>query len=338
MPAPRLGDSQKQALRDRDINVDDAPGKPNYVYPSELLGPTAGVRLGSLLAYAAYAANYTGPYFTKLRSFRVPPFPERGDQASGVLALVGVAGDREPGKIEEFLHGCRASLQRSGGESLGEGSFDLLSGMPAAAAWQTVLATPGPLYADLYLPAFCVTRYALAALPGRLTVLVAVVEDDGSVDVQQFLFPLSPGERDLLKDPANVRKVDIALRAFAAGEDSPLAESDLKDLLAGLQIDPLLACVAGYSLIRDGEPKRLAKVLNKLTAAFPELPDLWVLAGLCDPKSSEDRFAQAVRRGVPLFAEGLRALGPRAELAGLLPGSVWSAWPVPRAALVRPDS
>jgi hypothetical protein len=342
VPAPRLGELQMQALRDRGIHADGAPGKPTYLYPSELLGPTAGMRLGSLLAYAAYAATYTGPYFTKLRSFGVPPFPERGNRASGVLALVGVAGDWEPGEIGEFLRGCSAYLQRPDGEISGIGSFDVLSGMPAAAAWQTVLRKPGPLHAELCLPGFGATRYALAALPGRLTVLVAVLESDGSVDVQQFLFPLSPGERDFLEDPANVRKVDIAMRAFAAGEESPLAESDLKGLLSGRWIDPLLSCVAGYSLVRDGEPKRFAKALKRLTASFPGLPDAWVLAGLCDPKAEEDWFEKAVRCGVPLFAEGVRALGPHSELAELrarlLPGSVWSAWAAPRPPLVRSDS
>jgi len=80
---------------------------------------------------------------------------------------------------------------------------------------------------------------------------------------------------------------------------------------------------------------RLGKsALVNLLSLFPGLPDAWVLAGLCDPVSEEDWFAKAVRCGVPLFAEGLRALGERPELAeplaGLLPGSPWTAWTVKR--------
>jgi hypothetical protein len=53
-------------------------------------------------------------------------------------------------------------------------------------------------------------------------------------------------------------------------------------------------------------------------------------------------FAKAAARGVPVFAEGLRALAAGTEeprppvlaeaLAGLLPASSWSAWasPVPK--------
>jgi hypothetical protein len=359
VPAPRLDKLQLDWLHDLGIGAGGTHRK-TYVWPSEVLGAIAGVRLGSLLVYAAYAANWHGSYFNKLRSFGVPPFPERGERVCGVLVLVGVAGGREPGEIADFLAACRVDVQRLGGEGLGEGSFTPLSGMPAGAAWQTVFDRPGSLRAELRLPGFGATRYAIAALPGRLSVLTAVLESDGTVDVQQFLVPLTHETpwRDLLADPANVRKVDLGARAFAAGERRPLDERDLADLLAGRWIDPVLACVAGYSLVRAGEPERFlgqvrrgalddldpetpprARRLGKsalvnLLSLFPGLPDAWVLAGLCDPVGEEDWFAKAVRCGVPLFAEGLRALGERPELAeplaGLLPGSPWTAWTVKR--------
>lgn len=336
VPAPRLGGLQMQWLEDRGIHADTAAGKPTYLYPSELLGPTAGMRLGSLLAYAAYAANDPGPHFTKLRSFGVPPLGAGGETAGGVLVLVGVAGGREREEIEEFLSGCRIDLQRLDGQSLGDGRFAVLSGMPAAGFWQVELDRPGSLQAELRLPGFGATRYALATLPGRLTVLVAALESDGTVDVQQLLFPLAQGGkriwRDLLQDPANLRKVDLGLRAFAAGEESPLAERDLKDLLAGRWIDPLLACAAGYSLVRAGQPERFRgrllpgtldgvdpeapprgrslgpSALANLLRLFPGLPDAWVLAGLCDLAGRAGWFEKARRCGVPVFAEGRRVL------------------------------
>jgi hypothetical protein len=357
VPVPRLGPLQIEWLKERGMEDQASLEKSAYLQPSELLGRVAGVRLGSLLAYAAYAANWNGPYFNKLRSFGVPPFPERGEQACGVLLLVGAAGGQNAGEIEGFLRGCGADLLRDG-QILAAGSFTPLFGLPAGAAWQTVVDRPGPLRADLRLPGFGSTRYALAALPGRLSVLVAVLESDGTVDVQQILLPLVSGTpwRDFLDQPENVRSLDIALRAWEAHERHPLPEHDLNDLLAGRWIDPILACVAGYSLVRAGEPERfLGKVrpgslddldpetpprarrlgksaLVNLLSLFPGLPDAWVLAGLCDPVGEEDWFAKAVRCGVPLFAEGLRALGERPELAeplaGLLPGSPWTAWTV----------
>jgi Caspase domain len=348
VPAARLGMLQLRWLQDRGIDLEPAAGKSAYLHPSELLGPVAGARFGSLLAYAAYAANWSGSYFQRLRAFGVPPFPAAGADACGVLTLVGVAGGREPDEIADFLGGCRVALHSYGGGSLGESAFSTLPGMPAAAASQTVLGHPGGLSAELRLPGFGATRYALAALPGRITVLVAVLESDGRVDVQQLLLPLVPGAapawREFLADPddlnagaINVRKVDLALRAFAAGEEQPLEAGDLDDLLAGRRTDPLLACAAGYSLARAGRPESSA--LANLLHLFPELPDAWVLAGLCDPERRVSWFEQAGRRGVPLFAEGLRALGQAGDralgvseaAAGLLPGSSWTAWTVPGA-------
>jgi hypothetical protein len=358
VPAPRMGNLQMQWLGEREIRMDRIGGK-NAVYlrPAERLGAVAGMRLGSVLAYAAYAANRPGPFFHKLRSLGVPPLGV--EAAAGVLILVGVAGNRTEEEIGDFLGNCRMDLQRLDGQSLGEGTFLPVPGLRAAGFWQTALDRPGSLRAELRLPGFGATRYALAALPKRLSVLTAVLESDGSVDVQQLLLPL-PQEtswRDFLEEPENVRTVDMALRAWEAHERHPLRGEDLEDLLSGHWIDPLLACVAGYSLIRAEEPdlflgqihrgmldgldpesppleRRLQpSALVNLLTLFPGLPDGWVLAGLCDSVGEEEWFEKAARCGVPLFAEGLRALGPRAELAepfaGLLPGSAWSAWAAP---------
>jgi hypothetical protein len=286
--------------------------------------------------------------------------------ACGVLVLVGVAGGRTEKELEDFFTGCRMALRRLDGASLGDARFTTLAGMPAAAASQTVLDRPGALSAELRLPGFGATHYALAALRGRITVLVAVLEIDGRVDVQQLLLPLvsgaEPAWREFLADPGdalagprNLRKADLALRAFGAGETRPLDEGDLEGLLAGAWVDPLLACAAGYSLVRGGQPERFLgqgapqalheldpavpsrsgslrpSALANLLSLFPGLPDGWVLAGLCQPANQALWFDQASRCGVPLFSEGLRVLGSRgpaisAALAGLLPSSAWSAW------------
>jgi hypothetical protein len=354
VPPPRLGSLQMSWLQERGVGAEYTGGKLSYLRPAEHLGAIAGMRLGSLLAYAAYAANRPGPFFRKLRSLGVQTFA--AGTSTGVLVLAGVAGGRSEKEIEDFLGSCQVDVQWLDGQSAGAGSFTPLPGMPAAAAWQTALDRPGSLRAELRLPGFGATRYALAALPGRLSVLVAALESDGTVDVQQFLFPLGQETpwRDFLEEPQNVRTLDMAVRAWAAHERHPLRGRDLEDLLAGHWIDPILACVAGYSLVRAGEPgrflgetrrgmfdgldpdsspqaRRLQKsALANLLSLFPGLPDAWVLAGLCDPVGEEDWFEKAVRCGVPLFTAGLHALGARPEFAellvGLLPGSPWTAW------------
>ncbi|MEO6195502.1 MAG: caspase family protein [Thermoanaerobaculia bacterium] len=343
---PQLGDFQVHLLQGRGIGTDTEAGKLAYLSPSEILDPVTGLRFSSLLVYAAYAAHQPGPNFNKLRSLGVPPLAVREGEG-GVTVLAGVAGgDRTPTEIAEFLAGCRAALV---GEEAAD-AFTVLPGLPAAAAWQTAAGRPGSRVLELRLPGFGATRYAVAPLPGRIAVLAVSLEPDGSVDVQQLLVPLPGGprlDRDLLAGkPENIRIVDLALRAWAAHEKKPLRGRDLEALLAGEWIDPLLACVAGYSLVRAGEPERFVGgkkgPLARLLHLFPELPDAWILAGLCDPVGESAGFEKAAACGIPVFAEGLRALAAGTEgphppvlaeaLAGLLPASSWSAWasPIPK--------
>jgi hypothetical protein len=347
----QLGDFQVHLLQGQGIGAETEAGKSAYLFPSEVLGPVTGLRFSSLLVYAAYAVHQPGLYFNKLRSFGVPPLAV-GEGEGGVTVLAGVAGgDRSPEEIAEFLAGCRAALV---GEEGADAAFTVLPGLTVAAAWQTAVARPGSRVLELRLPSFGATRYAIAPLPGRVAVLAVSLEPDGGVDVQQLLMPLPGGphlDRDLLAGkPENIRLADLALRAWAAGEKMLLKGHDLEELLAGKWTDPLLACVAGYSLVRDGEPERFVGrkkkgALARLLDLFPELPDAWVLAGLCDPAGESEWFEKAAARGVPVFAEGLRALAaaqpaedgtaavrPPAlaeALAGLLPASSWSSWASP---------
>lgn len=343
---PQLGDFQLYLLQGRGIQADTEAGKLAYLSPSEVLDPVTGLRFSSLLVYAAYAAHQPGPSFNKLRSLGVPPLAV-AEGEGGVTVLAGVAGgDRTPEEIAEFLAGCRAALV---GEE-GADTFTILPGLPAAAAWQTTAGRAGSRVLELRLPGFGATRYAIAPLPGRIAVLAVSLEPDGSVDVQQLLVPVPGGprlDRDLLAGkPENIRIADLALRAWAAHEKTPLRGRDLEELLAGEWSDPLLACVAGYSLARAGEPERFVGgrkgPLARLLHLFPELPDAWVLAGLCDPVGESEWFAKAAACGIPVFAEGLRALAAGTEpprppvlaeaLDGLLPASSWSAWvsPIPK--------
>jgi hypothetical protein len=283
----------------------------------------------------------------------VQPFQAGPGDSCGVLALIGVAGEKAPEELFDFLTGCRLILRHADSRPLARGSFHRLPGLGEAAQWQIALPEAGPLHAELRLPGVARVRYALTTLPDRLTVLVAVAEADGSIEVQQWLLPL-PG-RSAPPEPVQglrgFRRLELALSFYAAGDsDAALAVlgRDLEELLAGTSPDPILGCVAGYAQVRTGGTERFARqALPSLLEAFPSLPDLHVLAGLCEPDEGRRaaHFETALRRGVPLFAEGTRILAerlhpvpaPLAEpRASLLAGSPWTAWaPVQPVLLVR---
>jgi hypothetical protein len=115
-------------------------------------------------------------------------------------------------------------------------------------------------------------------------------------------------------------------------------------------LDPVLACLAGYLLIRQGQPARYVgapdpqagpdkfepSAMRNMLKFFGNIPDSHILAGLVEPERQKEHFANAVARGLPLFLEGFIALqsyyeGKLPGMLGilahtLLSGSPWTAW------------
>jgi len=351
LPDPKLGRRQLQILKDLDIAVADARGSLGYLFPSARLGPVAGASLASLLAYAAFAVNQPDQGdVSKLRAFGVAPFLPDAAARCGLLTLVGAAA-KQDAELSGFLAGVRLSVRRPDGTLLDQGAVATLAGMPAAGQRQCAFGAPGSLEVELQLPGFARTRYALTALPGRLMVFVVVVEGNGAVEVQQYLLrvhglasPEPPWVRGPGGWPADLRRLELAQRFYAAGDPgSGLVDGDLEMLLWGKCLDPLMGCIAGYSLARSGEAAAFAGVppppgvadildhlddprdpvaaalragppgpsaLRNLLCVFPDLPDAHVLAALCDPDPArrDGHFARVLRHGLPLFAAGTRAL------------------------------
>lgn len=339
------------------------------------LGPVGNARLASLLAFAAYAAQQPEGD-AGLRRLGVHPLQLSRGFPSGLLALVGSTA-AEGTDLRLFLRESFLRLRDAEGLEVSEGFFVPLDGLPSAVQHQMALTEPGSLQAELHLPGFAPTCYSVAVLPARITVLIAVVETDGSVEVQQYLFP-APGRpvaaAEYVGGIEDLRRLELAQSFYAAGERdvalAPLGEGNLEELLNGEWLDPLLGCLAGYILVRRGdredfagavrpgahdvledpegpaaaaarEQGPIASALRNLVAFFPELPDVHILAGLADPveERRSSHFERAFRRGLPVFAEGARALAawarrqgidlpaPLAEpLARLLSGSPWAAW------------
>lgn len=339
-PTTRLDASLLDTLRRLGVGIWEKEGRVEYLHPSEALGSIAGTRLASLLAFAAFASQQpAGPYFHRLRSFGIRPLEVRPGSDCGVLALVGADA--------ELLGECDFTLRGPDGVVLNQGTFDLLPALGAAGQRQVALPKAGSLQAELRMRGMAHTRYALATLPGWLTIFIAVAEADGTVEVQQHLIPIPglSGVQIPVGGLQGLRRLDLA-EAFAAAGDPDAAlgviRQDLDHLMAGTGLDPLLGCVAGYLLVEaENETETMERfaqeALPHLLHAFPGLSDIHVLAGLCDPEEERrgEHFANALRLGLPIFADGLRALAeqfpdrpaPLAEpLASLLPGSLWTAW------------
>jgi hypothetical protein len=144
----------------------------------------------------------------------------------------------------------------------------------------------------------------------------------------------------LTNQPANIRRIELAQRYYASQQS--IEPSDVEDMLYGKWLDPLLGCLAGYSLVRAGQQERYkGSAMHNMLKFFDALPDSHVLAGLCEPDRRGEHYERALSRGLPIFAEGLRAMVDwyLQRAAGLppnlvepaqrlLPGSPWTAWTI----------
>jgi hypothetical protein len=343
-PPPALGTVQRGLLQALGGSMDPH----GYITLSDELRPVAGLRLASLLGLAAFQTSLGAPRSGAVRvlerlGIQPPaPIPVGG---SGVLVLVGASHHQPaPGlHVPEFLARSRISLRRASADPIvEEGTFQPLPQFSAAAQWARPVDA-GSWILELSLPHLAPTRYALTALRDHVSILAIVADDSGEVEVQQYMAPLAdpkPGMRAL-------RDLELGQRYLASGAAVPLRHLD--PLSRGDYLDPLLGCIAGYAWVHEGQQERFTSprplkahngpgnsILQDMLRHFDALPDVHILAGLCELAQQEAHFQRAMQRGLPLFSHGLRALqrhvssfeNPRFAAASrsLLPGSLWTAW------------
>lgn len=341
------------------VGIDVSTG---YVHPAEHLGSVASPSLASLLGFAAFASHWPDvTMFRRLRKVGVPALTDLGPDESGVLLLVGADGDHPvPGIGPEALLAAGELLVRyRHGAVVHRSRVEPLAGMATVAQAHARVA-PGPLVLEVSLPGAAPTRYAVVALRSRVTTLVIVANQHGGFDVHQYLIPVGPQSLPYeFLTPDSIRAIDLAQRYYTEGKLLP-GSDHLAILLDGKWLDPLLACIAGYSLASNGDIERYAgnpireaapdepepSAMRNMLKFFDELPDSHVLAGLCQPAERGRHFANALDRGLPVFADGIRALHEwyrsRGQVPPVLaeparrsiPGSPWTAWTAARPALV----
>jgi V8-like Glu-specific endopeptidase len=315
-------------LKASNIEVDGS-----YAEPSENFGPIANARLGSILAYAAWAARWPESWgFHRLRGLGVDPLPSLNWEQSALQILVGDISDPEA----SFARDCSVQVESTGATLvpgnvviLGDNrpeteSLSLVSlpNFPAARQASAVLP-PGQVRLHVEMPGFAAASFALTLLPHFVTVIVISREANGEVDVQQYYNPIDPLQPVHPQIPAplpdDVRLVELGWRALQGRESLDSVEYD--GLLYGKRSNPLLAIIAGYRMFgteREDQFRRFpappppsvitdSALWNMLTL-FPGLPDVHVLAGMYDRERRDEHFQRAMDTGTPVLVEGFWTL------------------------------
>ncbi len=354
-----VGPTLIENLKASDIAVDGS-----YAEPSENFGPVANAGLGSILAYAAWAARWPESYgFRRLRGIGVDSLPSLSLDQSAVQVLIGDVADTEA----SFARDCRVQVESSSaalvpGNVVLLGSdrqetqpllLESLTNFPAARQASAVLP-PGQVRLRVEMPGFAPASFALTLLPRFVTVLVISRDENGEIDVQQYFNPIDPlvpvHPEFPRAQPDDVRLVELGWRALQGGDLLDAVEYD--GLLIRKRSNPLLALIAGYRMFgteREDQFRVLPEppppgqitdsALWNMVELFPGLPDVHVLAGMYDPQRRDEHFKRAMDTGTPVLVEGfwtmvewlteqaIRDQKPAPTLRqSVLPGMVWTSF------------
>jgi hypothetical protein len=265
--------------------------------------------------------------FSKLRELKLETF-EQASPTKSVLFLL--SGEQDTSDVPVWAMGQLPEWK----------PMQPVEGL-AGLFQQKIDFEPGPILVSYGLGRQSVTIQSYG-LPNRATFLTFANSGRGGRQVQQFIFPIhslfgqiSELELDYLTNLSEplprVRYMSTAQRLFAA--QSPIEGQIYKqsdrywfDLLYHKWLDPIMAIIACYEVIRRGAVKEqmslMKEVLSNMRSYFPGIPDTEVIAKLLGEPSTLSSVP-------PLLLDGLMAISmkssplPKADLEF---SGIWTAW------------
>jgi hypothetical protein len=259
--------------------------------PSEVFGVATTTHLGSLLAWAASAAQFNaddgGRKLRALGVERLPPAPD----GCFVRVLVGDARAPDPnpqgGPIETLV--LELNQQPA-----------VLTPLPALAGfavqWHARVAFDTSV--TLQSAGLNPRRLPLPFIAGHVWTIVIVRESSQRTEIHRYLQPLAPPP----PFDDTIRLVEQSWRALEAR--TPLYDDEAARLLART-LDPLSLAVLGYRLALESRWPEVAAVVDRLGTVA--LADRHVLAALVGQRDQNMELAMQ-SPSVPVIGEGYRLM------------------------------
>ncbi len=260
--------------------------------PSETFGTATTTRLGSLLAWAASAAQFPPDQNgKKLRSLGVEPVPH---ETGHCFVRVLVGDTRVPSDQGERQGPIESLSLKFGDDVVQPKPVPGLEGY--AVQWSATVGMNGSIIisADGLNP----KRFPLPFLAGCVWTIVIARETAQQTEIHRYLDPVSP----VTPFDDTIRLIEQNWRALDAR--LPLFADEAARLLKR-KLDPLALVVLGYRLLGEDRKDALREVLARLEGA--NLADVPVLAAALTDRDENMKRALSIVPG-PLVGEGFRAL------------------------------
>jgi hypothetical protein len=302
--------------------------KYGVIQPSEAVGSAYFLKLSTLLALAAGAATDTDQtYGAKLRKLGVPSFDEAagrdkfasGEPTGGAYLLVGDEFAEILPAAQSIWYDAQMVCAPTGNSPLNSGWQSPLNLLPAAPAiaFAAVRLPPGPHGLRLQMRTGTAITLPVTVMPGWMALLVITRETNQAFEFHHYQMPLHemPELRQHREEStafAALRRVELLQRMVQAGRLTP-TRPDVELLLYDKWRDPIAGCLGGYLLHRSGKHQEMQRPAENLVRYFPWLPDSHLLLALAREHSgaleaAKEGIRESLRRGLPVFRDGLVAL------------------------------
>lgn len=313
---------------------------PSYAYDqgtvsfSERLGPPmADDDLGLWLAILGASRIVDDPNsFSKLQNLPLASFEDLQPGSSTIYVLAGRDG------LKDLRIAVQSPLEEGFLEPIDWRETQEVKEGFAGFRHARIDHKPGPVFLSLAADQEIPLTVSSYCLPNRASLVIAASgadAEDTRLRIQQYLLPFHHLIKDL--DPEvqgrlhsnplrMVKLIALAQRQFARKRDvaSRFDLNEWEALLYGKWLDPIMAILASYELVRRGRLELMDTVIGNLRQFFAGLPDTEALARLS--RQSFERPAS-----VPLVLDGLLALEDYAELLPFPESKLdftgpWTAW------------
>jgi tetratricopeptide (TPR) repeat protein len=289
---------------------------PSYAYDdrtvefSETLGPLSDPNLAVWLSIIGGSRIVEDPkYRSKLGQLPLATFYDAQPDTASMYILAGF--DDQHADLEVAL---------SNGISNDWSRAIPVPGIDGLYEWKSLSQSEGSRLLSLRVREKATVTLATYLMANRATLVVLTQDFDAPISVQQYLLPVHTLvkhldfeiQRRLHARPLQMIKfIAKRYRQFRHRQelstnnvsDGPVSDpSGWWDLLVGKWLDPIMAVMAGYELIRRGQRQDslLSEAVNNLLTYFPGLPDSQAIAKLAGNKGLQ-------LQGLPLFLDGLLA-------------------------------